>query len=164
MPRRKDQLVLRSIDFLLSICRVRPWPAGWTLFTFQERPDSSLPCLLCGLKTLIRMSHGSQVLWNEADPGGRKAWALGKTNPASEASFSIYWWRDLEQALTLSEPLMIWGPKNLHFRVMNDVCQVKSRRGLFNVSEILFFIRSLKKGTVFQPCTSRTTAGSYLGL
>lgn len=87
-----------------------------------------------------------------------------KTNPASEASFSVYWLCDFEQALTLSEPLIIWGQKNLHLRVMNDVCQVKSRRGLFNVSEILFFIWSLKKGTVFQPCTSRTTAGSYLGL
>lgn len=71
-----------------------------------------------------------------------------KTNPASEASFSIYWLCNLEQALTLSEPLLKQGQKNLHFRVMNNVCQIKSRRGLFNVSEILFFIRSLKKGTI----------------
>lgn len=127
--------------------------------------SSEMPLVSCPKSLPAYSFPAAQAVSSlEADPGGRKAWALGKTNPASEASFSIYWWRDLEQALTLSEPLMIWGPKNLHFRVMNDVCQVKSRRGLFNVSEILFFIRSLKKGTVFQPCTSRTTAGSYLGL
>lgn len=80
--------------------------------------------------------------------GGGKPELWCETNPASGASFSIYWLCNLEQALPLSEPLLKRGQKNLHFRVMNNVCQVKSRRGLLNVSEILFFIRSLKKGTV----------------